>query len=377
LLCGGEIKHYALGYDRANNINYKNGSLYQYDGNERLVYANERGAFAIDVHEKEALGNWNQTVGTIENDYEGQESITFNGENAEVQFDSASMSIGVDLEAFVKVRSIEIDPEAEAWRVKPKHIEVLVSATNWEEDYQKITDWQYEEEDGKIYLRFRTPVQTRYMKVHCYFDDRGEDGYPVDRATIRGNRDDILTVNYMAGNRVESFEYDLKGNRLSRTVNLETTEDTGYTYYPNSDRLKSDGNWGYLWDANGNLTAKGTNFTDLVDSIEFDLIEGEYRQYEYDLLNRLIEVKKSEAGISELQTIASYTYDSKGYRIKRQDEEGNAEYYVFNLNGQVLYEERLDNTNEYVYVNGKHFARITNGEKFFYLTNHRRKRVHR
>ena len=49
-------------------------------------------------------------------------------------------------------------------------------------------------------------------------------------------------------------------------------------YYPNSSRLRSNGVYGYVYDANGNLIRKGTSFTVTGDGIELK-DEGEYWEY--------------------------------------------------------------------------------------------------
>jgi RHS repeat-associated protein len=139
--------------------------------------------------------------------------------------------------------------------------------------------------------------------------------------------------------------------------------------------LGSPSHYGYAYDANGNLTAKGTVFTEAADgSLLFDKTNGEYWEYQYDLLNRMVAVRKNGA------LVASYVYDEKGYRVKKDSSAQGVSYYVFGLDGQVLYEEQLKKGAyyEYVYVAGKHFARVegkldgdgSERKKLFYALDH-------
>ncbi|NLY88152.1 MAG: hypothetical protein GX085_00795 [Firmicutes bacterium] len=56
-------------------------------------------------------------------------------------------------------------------------------------------------------------------------------------------------------------------------------------------------------------------------------------------------------------TVPRYWYDETGLRVKRESDDGTI-YYVFNLEGQVLYEEENQGYVEYIYLLGRHFARV-------------------
>jgi len=124
-----------------------------------------------------------------------------------------------------------------------------------------------------------------------------------------------------------------------------------------SSRLRSNGKYNFEYDGNGNLVKKTT--------INGDTIWN----YEYDLLSRLTEVRKND------RTVAEYLYDAAGLRLMKTDDSG-VTYYVFDLNGQVLYEQENRDYLEYIYVLGKHFARIDGNldnsitKKYFYHTDH-------
>ena len=92
--------------------------------------------------------------------------------------------------------------------------------------------------------------------------------------------------------------------------------------------------------------------------------------YTYDLFNRLLKVTKDG------QIVSEYMYDEGGLRIKKTSPKGQI-YYVFDSGGNVLYEQENRDYMEYVYVLGKHFARIDGNldnlnetTKYFYHTDH-------
>ncbi len=65
-----------------------------------------------------------------------------------------------------------------------------------------------------------------------------------------------------------------------------------------------------------------------------------------------------------------YTYNTNGYRVKKTSPVSGTTYYVFNQQGQVIHEENNGDIEEYVYVNGKHFAKKTEAGTYFYVTDH-------
>ena len=55
--------------------------------------------------------------------------------------------------------------------------------------------------------------------------------------------------------------------------------------------------------------------------------------------------------------VLEYDYDEAGLRLKKQGQDSTV-YYVFGQNDQVLYEEENGEYMAYIYVFGKHFARV-------------------
>nr|WP_231133562.1 RHS repeat-associated core domain-containing protein [Capillibacterium thermochitinicola] len=131
----------------------------------------------------------------------------------------------------------------------------------------------------------------------------------------------------------------------------------------------TNGKYAFVYDENGNLIQKGEYFTIEGDTVVFDPEEKDLWTYEYDLLNRLTKVEKDG------KVVAEYLYDEAGLRVQKKSPDTTV-YYVFDQSGQVLYEEEDGEYLAYVYVLGKHFARVDgkvgSGEKqtYFYHTDH-------
>ncbi|MCP4124470.1 MAG: hypothetical protein GY751_22225, partial [Bacteroidetes bacterium] len=378
------LKSFNFDYDTANNISRKNNSNYTYDVLNRMKTSNESGKFAVDV-EKRKLENpeYSQKIGVAEFDIAGQKSMDFETDKVELLFDYASTSIGVDLGYDTYVSHLKIKPESIGHRIDNTNLEVFISSSNFDGGYEKLTDWIMEEEENVITITFREPVFGNYIKIHSQFDERDDENNAVDLATIRNSRRELLTVFYMANIQNGEFEYDSKGNRTSSSsetmlyTTLEESDGKTYIYYPDSDRLKTvestivpDEKTAYIWNSNGNMTEKGSDYT-IVDGLPVLEKTGDYTRYEYDLLNRLIQVSKIDEN-DKLSIVASYTYDSKGYRIKKVGKD-STEYFAFSLDGLLLREENIEDpglTTEYIYAFNKVIAERRGNEDFFYLTDH-------
>src|SRR5690554_4587886 len=247
----------------------------------------------------------------------------------------------------------------------------MVYVSNDNSSYIEVKEWEAATgAGGEMVITFATPVTARFIKVQCQFDDRDHAYQPVNRAEFKHRTEELIKVYYTITSRYEEYAYDAAGNRVQERITLRMTETRNYSYYPNSSRLLTNGVYGFVYDANGNLIRKGTSFTITGNGIELKE-EGEYWEYRYDLLNRLTEVKKNGA------TVARYRYDETDLRVKKESGNGTI-YYVFNLEGQVLYEEENQGYVEYIYLLGRHFVRVdgyrtaTTEERttYFYHTDH-------
>lgn len=167
----------------------------------------------------------------------------------------------------------------------------------------------------------------------------------------------MIRILFYQQSRQEDYTCDAIGNRKTETITQRYPVSRTYTYYDNSSRLKSNGKYNFEYDNNGNLTKKSTTDNRTVWI------------YSYDLINRLVSVTKNG------QTVSSYIYDESGLRLKKQGTTGST-YYAFDIGGNVLYEQENRDYLEYVYVLGKHFARVdgnldnlSDTKKYFYQTD--------
>jgi RHS repeat-associated protein len=375
------LKSYGYTYDGANNIRsmVKDGysytqpqtSSYSYNSLNQLIFAGLEGKFelASDPHKDD------QYTGRVLEDYEGQETIREVQNTELIELDYAAGSIGVALGGTYPVTRLELTPDSPVHRVEERNLDVYYSTNNYE--YTEVAQGDYEltiNEEGQIKIIFTEPVSARYIKIKSYFDDRDENFEPVNKAEFVNEAQDIIKVYYYVSERAENYSYDAVGNRIEETINQRYTTNIDYSYYASSSRLKervtTDGNnCAYVYDNNGNLIKKGTGYTISGDSVIFALDGEEYWEYEYDLLDRLTSVRKN--GI----TVASYTYNHEGLRIKKENLDTTT-YYTFGLNGEVFYEQEDTGYMEYIYVGGQHFARVDGDllsaetNTYFYHTDH-------
>jgi RHS repeat-associated protein len=350
----GELKRFLMVYDPANNILRRNSSSFVYDELNRLLFAELYGSFQIDVSGRP------QRVGRTVEDYSGEEALSFPVQEVDIALDSQATSIGVDLQASYRLHRIEINPLAAAHRLFEGALSVHAAEDNQEGAYRKIEGWSLAKDgQGRVKILLGEPVRARYLKVHCYYDDRDEENRFRDIATVRNKAEELLKVYYLIDWRTERYTYDPKGNRLQSSVSLEETKERSYTYYSGSDRLKSDGHWGYAYDPNGNLTAKGTAWVEQADgTLTFDPLGGAYWEYGYDLWNRLVEVRKADPASGQLAVVASYTYDADGLRLRKESPSEGDTLYLFSTNGVLLYREKAEvgRFEEYLYAFNNLFA---------------------
>jgi RHS repeat-associated protein len=159
----------------------------------------------------------------------------------------------------------------------------------------------------------------------------------------------------------------LAGRYCDTTGAEKTTE---YRYYPGTSRLMTNGKWAYLYDRNGNTVKKGDTlmvegrplalpdipgsyWDTLTESHEGLLFAGSGTQWEYayDLLNRMIRVKKNG------EITAEYTYDGEGLRVRKKTP-GHTWYYTCGPGGVLLYEEKDGlSYRQYTYALGAPIAR--------------------
>ena len=134
------------------------------------------------------------------------------------------------------------------------------------------------------------------------------------------------------GTGVESFTYDMAGNRLMRDG--ETME----SLFNNNNQLINDKKFSYSYDENGNLITK-TNFT-----------TNKVTGYQWDYENRLIGVTERNSVDGSVVKIISYKYDPFSRRIQK-NVSGIITKYVYD-GSDILLEFDSENALNARYVHG-------------------------
>ncbi|MCK5094336.1 MAG: RHS repeat protein, partial [Spirochaetes bacterium] len=296
---GMSLKEYSFTYDEAGNIVWRNDSYFEYDELNQLIFENR--ADAIKAVQQERVGH-------VEEDLFGQEPLEFVVIGTEIKLDYASSSIGVDLGLEVNVNRIELIPGiGNPVRVydNEESLSIYSSNVNGEGSYTELSNWVINKKgSGVLEILFTPSEEARYIKVHSSYDERDENLIPVDRARFKDNTEELIRVYaYMETVGEELYEYDGAGNRVSETITGGGTPDIyESTMYSHTNRLKSNGRYAFVYDVNGNLVKKGTDYDIDGDTVKIQS-RGEYWDYEYDLLNRLIRVSRNG------ELVVRYVYD--------------------------------------------------------------------
>ena len=194
-------------------------------------------------------------------------------------------------------------------------MDLYTSADNATYKIVPRTNWNFAtDSQGVVTIALKDRLATRYLKVHVKFDERDTSFTPKNKATFLNDLAKMLRVYQEATARTEEFQYDAAGNRIYQRVTLIQTSSYSSSDYANSDQLKTDGKFAFKYDEAGNLVAKGNQFVINGDNVTFTTTGAgvEYWQYQFDLLNRLIAVKKNGTIVSE------YAYDPEGLRVVKR-----------------------------------------------------------
>ena len=367
---GQELLKLALGYDGANNITSINDREFHYDNKNQLTYSRIPGQF---MESKITPGLSGKTA----SDHLGSSWMDFNGDaTAVVGIDYDASSIGINFtNTATAIKRIELIPDKDhqTHRVDGNTFELYTSMDNQSYLMVPRSQWDYQKDSqGTVVISLKNTLITKYLKLHVYFDDRDADFQPVNQAQFLNSLVQMLHVYQEASSKTEEYGYDAAGNRTSLTVTLVQADKYPCEYYENSDRLKTDGRYAFVYDAAGNLVKKGNRYTTDKDTVTFTATSGEgveYWDYSYDLLNRLTEVAKNGT------VVADYEYSPDGLReVKRAA--GVTTHYVFE-GTEPIFEKRISDgrIRSYVYALGKHLARVdgvigdSNAKIYYYHTD--------
>jgi len=155
-----------------------------------------------------------------------------------------------------------------------------------------------------------------------------------------------LTQETLLDGTVIDYQYDLAGNKTTKTVTQGGTPiTTNYTYDAANQLTAVDGQ-AYTYDDNGNLISDGE------------------KTYVYNEVNQLVEVKDASG------TIAAFTYDFSGKRISKTTSSGTVNYHYAgdkvisetDASGNIITEYTWDQHNRPV-------SMIKDGATYYYHVN--------
>lgn len=348
---GTELDSVTLAYDGANNVIRKNANDYIYDARNMLKEAQLDDRFARDIE-------LSQTTGIVNRDVAGEKAIEFAPMVEEFALDFDANSIGISFSGVREVYGLLVS-SANAQSLDIQSLEVYLSDSNQPGSWTEYRDFVKEDlPDGSIRLRFRTPQATRFVKLHSIIDNRSLLNLAIGTPQVTGDKDVLVKAYYYVRNRTETYNYSNRGDRTSYSYSQDDQEPEAgsYTYYPNSELLKTDGTYGYVYGGNGNLVAKGTSYVDHGNSVSiYD--EGIAWTYEWDAFSRLSTVKAWDEDLGGYETVASYAYNYKGERVQRTGNDGVTRY-AYDQAGQLVMTKYPDGSAEQlVWMGNRLFAR--------------------
>lgn len=147
-----------------------------------------------------------------------------------------------------------------------------------------------------------------------------------------GYDDESRLMSQYSGAAIESYQYDLNGNRTSQVVNGASTSDAVST---TSNQLLSSGATQYGYDARGNTTT----------------ING-VASYQYDAFNRM----SSAAGMA-------YYVNPEGQRLRKSGAAGIS-YFAPDRSGAMMAEYSNGGWIDYVWLNGRLIGRVAGGQHY-------------
>ncbi|WP_199524821.1 Ig-like domain-containing protein [Pseudoalteromonas sp. bablab_jr011] len=316
---------------------------YEYDTNNRLVKVIYSQA-DVETYTYDNNGNRTQASGrqgTWQYKYDAQNRLIKetkpSGEVLAYSYDNNSNKVqtvityqdgqtrteSADYDALNRLISVAVDGVMQASYGyddngnRTSQINANGTSTTYEYDVlNRLTKVQHYNAQGALIEAFTYTLDDtgRRTKLEQSTGRTSDYGYDNRYRLISESVTDALQGNYLA-----RFTYDDVGNRLTQTINGETTS---YVYDDN-DRISSESsgtqNTTYSYDDNGNTLAKTVNNAQV--------------QYVYDIRNRMISLDATAVGGGK----ADYQYNIDGIRIAKT------------LNGQATH-YLVDNNRDYAQV---------------------------
>lgn len=380
-------------YDDNFNINKRKHldteleDTYEYDSFDRLKSSNLYGKFSKNTSKEMDPFFINEIYRDIDGKASESES-TLNG----AMFNSTSVVLDANAKSFVydfteskeihKLELYKTKPTTKS-RIRERDIHVYTKNKDelgWNEIDHK--DWIYitDKKNESIHIILKNSVSAEFLKIRTIWDDRNIENEGVSKySTFENNTiQDMIRIWTFSENRNEQYEYDSNSNRIKLLVDNAVTKD--YEYYKNSEdgntaMVKYDGEWYYLYDANGNRISKSKKLDDTGKKVDIAL---EYWSYTWDYHNRLINVQQFNPQDNDSPIHVAYEYDALNRRISRtsltkETEAKEETKYAYGRNGALLYEKKTVNGKEkkrsFVYLNDQIIGFYDNGAIRYTVTD--------
>lgn len=363
------LKNFLYSYDRGGNIYSENDNLFGYDGKNQLTTAILTGEAAAELYPIETV-----LLGDAKNDVVGEYQFDLYTEeltSEQLDLDWGAKSLGIDVGYSYMLKTISLHRDSDMGeRITKDKIAIYISNYNRDKAYEEATGFTIQTETDKVTITFDSPVFARYIKINSLYNELDNDGNPLYiRSSFRLSKDNPVSVEAITSGRNEFYVLDANGNRTMRTIMSKQVIVDDYVYYENSNLLKKDAKFAYVYDNNGNLIEKGSSYSESIDGLTINKSDI-YYSYTYDLKNRLVEVSKYNSEINDTEVVATYLYDSNNYRIQKTDSEGKVTKYIFDIYGNCIEEIYEDTPSvNYVFMNNRHLARVSDGNTLFYGLN--------
>gem|GEM_PF-2248228 len=345
---------YDIKYNKADSVTNKNKNVYEYNELRRLTKVTEENAITQNKPVR---------AETVVSDYDGQRTLTLAAKDTEIALDAGGASLGKSFPGKVELLGCIVVPLLKTHRVDDGNLVVyLRDGSTWKRCAPEEYELSLSADSGAIEIAFKTKRTTSGIMVHCLWDERNLD-YTVNEShsNFKNRSDRILTLHYIDTNRVITYTYDAEGNRTAETLSDSVAGNTTktYTYWANTNWLKTDGTNEYVYDKLGKLIEKGTNYTISANTVSWSATSGIYWKYDYDLWGHLIQVQKGDKGTNSAATIMSATYDAGG--ILRTKTKGSRTWrYWYGTDGNMVHQTMKDSSNAslswekgFVYIAGK------------------------
>ncbi|WP_338749318.1 RHS repeat-associated core domain-containing protein [Bacillus sp. FJAT-52991] len=337
-------------YDAANQLKSVSANgvkkwSYQYDSNGNVEKVTDETTQQAKVLEYDANEN-------LKKETKGNQSITY-GYNAANELISAKLSSNTD----VVEQSYGLNANSQLEKISRNGMEQvdLKYTKNGLPDMMTYvngvaTDLDYDTAQQLKTLSVKRGTNNLLSESFDYDDN----GNITAVTSSQGNRsytyDELnqLKSQTLSDGTVESYEYDVVGNRTKKTtVKNGQTQVTNYTHNANNQLTTVNGQ-AYTYDKSGNRV-KDDQYT-----------------YIYNAFDELVEIKTLSG-----QTVATYTYDEQGRRTSKTVN-GETTNYHYNQGINVLFETNKSGkiTAEYSYdQSGFPLTMTKNGQTYYYVLN--------